>query len=178
MLTLSSAEREFIQTHLTDDVRALALRNPPQGLDIRKLVAQLAARQKAREKLPAWYANDALIFPPALSVEQASSEQTAQYKASLASGNRLLDLTGGMGVDSWAFAQQVKQVIYVERNEELAQLAAHNLPMLGATNISVKTGDGLAFLTTHQSTQEKTDWIYLDPHRRNATGGKVDQLQD
>jgi len=178
LLTLSSAEREFIQTHLTDDVRALALRTPPQGLDIRKLVAQLAARQKAREKLPTWYANDALIFPPALSVEQASSEQTAQYKATLVHGNRLLDLTGGMGVDSWAFSQHMEQVIYVERNDELAQLAAHNLPLLGTTNISVETGDGLAFLTTYEPSQEETDWIYLDPHRRDATGGKVVQLQD
>ncbi|GAB3802867.1 SAM-dependent methyltransferase [Spirosoma humi] len=178
MLTLSTAEREFIRAHLTDDVRVVALRNPPQGLDVRKLVAQLAARQKAREKLPAWYANNALIFPPALSVEQASSERTAQYKATLVYGNRLLDLTGGMGVDSWAFAQHLEQVIYVERNEELAQLAAHNLPLLGATNVSVETGDGLAFLKTYQPSSEEIDWIYLDPHRRDATGGKVVQLQD
>ncbi|GAB3790071.1 SAM-dependent methyltransferase [Spirosoma horti] len=178
MLILSSAEREFIRAHLTDDVRALSLRTFPQGLDVRKLVAQLAARQKAREKLPTWYANDALIFPPALSVEQASSQQTAQYKASLVSGNRLLDLTGGMGVDSWAFAQQVEQVTYIERNEELAQLAAHNLPLLGAGNISVQTGDGLAFLTAIQPSPEEIDWIYLDPHRRDATGSKVVQLQD
>ena len=178
MLTFSLAEQEFIRTHLTDDIRALALQTPPPGIDVRKLVAQIAARQKAREKLPTWYANDALIFPPALSVEQASSEQTAHYKASLVSGHRLLDLTGGMGVDGWAFAQQVQQVIYIERNEELAQLAAHNLPLLGSTNVSVQTGDGLAFLETRVESREPADWIYLDPHRRDATGSKVVQLAD
>lgn len=178
MFTLSLPEQAFIRAHLTDDVRALALQTPPPGLDLRKLVAQIAARQKAREKLPTWYANDALIFPPALSVEQASSEQTAQYKASLVSGNRLLDLTGGMGVDSWAFAQQMHQVTYLERNEDLAQLAAHNLPLLGSTNVSVQAGDGLAFLETSVTGLEATDWIYLDPHRRDATGSKVVQLAD
>ena len=78
------------------------------------LAAQISARQKARDKLPTWYASDDVLFPPALSVEQASSERTAQYKASLVDGALLIDLTGGMGVDTWAFAQQVGQVMYVE----------------------------------------------------------------
>lgn len=178
MLPLSLAEQEFIRTHLTDDVRALALQTPPPGLDLRKLVAQIAARQKGREKLPTWYANDALIFPPALSVEQASSEQTARYKASLVSGSRLLDLTGGMGIDSWAFAQQMQQVTYIERNEALAQLAAYNLPLLGFTNVAVQAGDGLTFLEELDESQKPADWIYLDPHRRDAMGSKVVQLAD
>jgi hypothetical protein len=72
----------------------------------------------------------------------------------------------------------MEQVIYIERNDDLAQLAAHNLPLLGATNVSVQTGDGLAFLATYQRPVEETDWIYLDPHRRDATGGKVVQLKD
>ncbi len=175
MITLSLLELAFIRTHLTDDVRSLLLRTHPPELDIRKVAAQITARQKAREKLPVWYASDALLFPPALSVEQASSEQTAQYKASLVSGKRLLDLTGGMGVDTWAFAQRVGQVIYIERNEDLAQLAAHNLPLLGARNVSVQTGDGLAILDT---IDDPVDWIYLDPHRRNEQGGKVVRLED
>ncbi|MFD2935091.1 THUMP-like domain-containing protein [Spirosoma flavum] len=183
MIALSLLEREFIRTHITDDVRALLLRTNPTGsiqarLDSKKLVAQIAARQKAREKLPIWYANDALLFPPALSVEQASSEQTARYKASLVSGDRLHDLTGGMGVDTWAFAQQVGQVVYIERDAELAQLAAHNLPLLGATNVAVRTGDGLAMINSMEEPGEIADWIYLDPHRRDSQGGKVVRLED
>lgn len=175
---LSLTDRQFIRAHLTDDVRALLLRAHPPGVDAKKVVAQITARQKAREKLPAWYASDALIFPPALSVEQASSEQTARYKVSLVQGGMLLDLTGGMGVDTWAFAGRVDQVVYVERNPELARLAAYNLPQLGATNVSVHTGDGLALLTGTELLKpgEQADWLYLDPHRRDEQGGKVVRL--
>ncbi|GAB3012963.1 THUMP-like domain-containing protein [Spirosoma pulveris] len=176
MITLSIPERTYIQTHLTDNVSALLLKAAPPGLDIRKLAAQIAARQKAKDKLPTWYANDALVFPPGLSVEQASSEETAQYKASLVSGNRLLDLTGGMGVDTWAFSQRMKQVIYVERNPELASLAAYNLPHLGTANVIIHTADGLSIVRT--SAEAPADWLYLDPHRRDETGGKVVLLQD
>ncbi|RIV24085.1 SAM-dependent methyltransferase [Fibrisoma montanum] len=150
------------------------LRPPRQG-DIRPLVAQISARQKARDKLPAWYENDDLIFPPTVSVEQASSEQTARYKASLVAGDTLLDLTGGMGVDTWAFAQRMKQVVYVEHRAELAALAAHNLPKLGLTNVRVLNEDGLAFL---QNFDGRADWVYLDPARRDEQGGRVVRLED
>ncbi len=173
--TLSANERAFIEQHLTADVTALLLRQHPADLDVRMLAQQLAARQKARYKLPTWYANPDLLFPPALSVEQASSEQTAAYKASLVGGNQLLDLTGGMGVDTWAFSRAMTSVVYVERSAELASLAAHNLPQLGATNVQVETGDGLAWL---DSLTEPADWIYLDPHRRDERGGKVVLLDE
>ena len=151
------------------------LRPSPNGIDIRRVAAQIAARQKARDKLPGWYANPDLIFPPALSVEQASSEQTARYKASLVDGQLLLDLTGGMGVDTVAFSQRVGRVIYVEKQPELAELAAYNLPRLGASNVVVQAGDGLVISALQA---DLADWIYLDPHRRNEQGSKVVQLAD
>lgn len=175
MIPFSADETQFIHDHLTDDVRALLLRSQPTNLDIRRLATQIAARQKARYKLPTWYAHEALIFPQALSVEQASSEQTAHYKASLVSGKRLLDLTGGMGVDAWAFAKRVDQVVYVEQQPDLAALAAYNLPLLGATNVLVQTGNGLALAADETA---GADWIYLDPHRRDDQGHKVVRLGD
>lgn len=177
MINFSSTELAFIHAHLNNDVRQLLLRPGanPNKLDLPKLVAQIAARQKAKEKLPAWYANESLVFPPALSVEQASSESTAHYKASLVGGDLLADLTGGMGVDTWAFAKQVGRVIYVERQANLAELAAHNLSQLGTTNVTVLSGDGLASIAGFT---EPVSWVYLDPHRRNEQGGKVVQLSD
>ncbi|MVM33479.1 SAM-dependent methyltransferase [Spirosoma sp. HMF4905] len=181
---LSPSERQFIQHHLTDDVRIVLLRPNPPGLDVKKLASQIAARQKAREKLPTWYANDQLIFPPALSVEQASSERTALYKASLVQGELLVDLTGGMGVDTWAFAQQVAHVMYIEHQPELAALAAHNLPLLGSLNVTVQVGNGLSLLDNQEGNTPKwsslakpADWIYLDPHRRDEQGGRVVSLE-
>lgn len=175
MTPLSALEKQFIRDHLTDDVRQLMLRAHPNGVDVRRLVAQIAARQKARDKLPTWCARDDVLFPPALSVEQASSERTAHYKASLVDGARLLDLTGGMGVDAWAFAQRVGQVTYVEQRPDLAELAAHNLFRLGVPGVTVRTGDGLAVV---DQLTERANWIYLDPHRRDGQGGRVVRLKD
>lgn len=180
---LSAAERRFIREHSTDDVRQLVLRAASgrvagpnaADVDVRKVAAQIAARQKARLKLPTWYADDTLVFPPALSVEQASSEQTARHKASLVGGRLLLDLTGGMGVDAWAFAERVERVVYVEQQPDLARLAQYNLARLGRSNVAVQTGDGLAFLAGYAGT---ADWLYLDPARRDDAGGRVSRLAD
>ncbi len=173
LISFTATEKQFIRDHLTADVQTLLLRARPARLDVKKLAAQITARQKARYKLATWYANDDLIFPPALSVEQASSEAAAHYKALLVGGALLLDLTGGMGVDARAFADRVTQVLYAEQQPDLAQLAAHNLPLLGATNVTVQTGDGLAMAG---QLSEPADWLYLDPHRRNGQGGKMVRL--
>lgn len=175
MITYTQEEKDAIQTYLQADIQTLLLRNPPGNIRWREVVSQIQARQKAAQKLPGWYSNPDLVFPPSLSVEQASSERTAAYKASLVGGNRLLDLTGGMGVDAQAFARRVHWVDYVERDSVLTALAAHNFPELGITNVAIHTQDGLSFL---QSVTEKADWIYLDPARRNNRGGKVVRLED
>lgn len=168
----TDADRLFIMNNLTIDVNALLLR-PPAGVagqNLREIAGQIQARQKARGKLPSWYAHPDLIFPPPLSVEQASSERTAAYKASLVSGHGLADLTGGMGVDTAAFARNVIHVDYVERTQPLAGLTAQNLPLLGLQNVSVHIGDGLAWLADHP---DPVDWLYLDPARRESRAGRV-----
>src|SRR5690606_15169143 len=107
----SAEARTFLETHKNDDPATLMLQAKrfPE-LPVAELVQQIQARQKARTKLPDWAENYELIFPANLSVEQASSELTAQFKASLVSGKILADLTGGFGVDVFYFAQQFRQV--------------------------------------------------------------------
>ena len=93
---LPAASRQYVAQHLHDDPAQLALqarRHP--DLPVPELVRQIQARQKARLKIPTWAANPDLVFPPALSVEQASSDRTAAFKAALVQGHRLADLTGG-----------------------------------------------------------------------------------
>ncbi|WP_234733647.1 class I SAM-dependent methyltransferase [Tellurirhabdus bombi] len=184
MIFLTPEEQEFIIHHMNDDPATLLLRQKTNsGLRMREIAAQLTARQKARQKLPAWYANPALVFPPPLSVEQASSERTALYKASLVGKSDplpdnptlLIDLTGGMGVDTAAFSERVDQVIYVENQANLAELATYNLPRLGASGIEFRSDNGLHFL---QNFAGYADWIYLDPARRDSRGGKVVRLED
>lgn len=174
IFSLTPAEQAFVQGNLTANVGALLLRAGKwPGIDLKKVAAQLTARQKAVHKLPTWYAYPDLVFPPALSVEQASSEAAARYKAGLVLGAVLIDATGGMGVDTQAFTRRVGHVEYVEQNPLLARLAAYNLPRLGIGNVTVTHQNGLDFVQRYGGT---ADWLYLDPARRDEGGSKVVQL--
>lgn len=174
---LPEAARRYVAAHLHDDPAHLALqarRHP--GLPVPELVRQIQARQKARVKLPAWADNPDLIFPPALSVEQASSARTAAFKAELVAGaDRLADLTGGFGADAAHFAEQVEQIDYVERDAKLASVVSYNLAQLGVQNVSVHATDAVSFLKT---VPYPLDWLYLDPARRDGADRKIFKLKD
>ena len=85
----------------------------------------------------------------------------------------ILDLTGGLGVDAWAFAQAAERVVYFERNAELAAAAGRNFSRLGADNIEVRCEE-----VTPQTGLPAADLIYADPARRDAAGRKVFLLED
>jgi 16S rRNA G966 N2-methylase RsmD len=165
-----------MQEHEQEDPGELMLRAARYpDIPMREVSAQIQARKKARKKLPGWYHLGKIIFPLALSVEQASSEQTARFKADLLNGQHLVDLTGGMGVDTFYLGQSFAQIDYVEQQKKLVTLATHNFRQLGASNIALHQSDALSFLNTMT---RKVDCVYLDPARRNEQGRKVFQLQD
>jgi len=86
---------------------------------------------------------------------------------------RVLDLTGGLGVDSWALSQVAERVVYFERDAELAAAAERNFARLGAANVEVRCET-----VTPESELPEADLIYADPARRNAAGRKVFLLED
>ena len=82
---MNEATAAFIREHADDDIRQLALRGTKDPeVDLNFALEQIAGQQTARRKLPTWAATDAIVYPPHLSMEQCSSEQTARYKATLA----------------------------------------------------------------------------------------------
>jgi len=175
-MQFSDLDRDFIAQHLNADPKQLLLKH---GRQKQPLIAQIEARQKARYKLPTWYQNLDLVFPAAVSVEQSSSEATARYKASLMSGKLLIDLTGGMGIDTSFFATCFERVIYIEQNEALVAQAQYNFATLGLKNIECICANSIDFLRQFSG---KADWIYADPARRATTergeNARVQQLQD
>ncbi|MEG1658996.1 MAG: SAM-dependent methyltransferase [Bacteroides sp.] len=175
MTTLSSATLDFINAHLHDDVRTLALqaRKYPE-VAMETAILQIAGRKVMAEKVPSWSAVEGLLYPRHLSLEQCSSEATARYKASLASGERFADLTGGFGIDCAFLSKRFVQATYVERQEDLCKLAAHNFPLLGLRHIRVCQEDGIAYLEQMQP----VDLLFIDPARRNEQGGKMVALSD
>lgn len=139
------------------------------------LIEQIEGRKKIQHKIPSWHKISDLLFPATLSVEQCSSEKTAFFKANLLSGKTLIDLTGGFGVDTWAFAQTFEKVWYVEKNPDLFQITKHNFEVLGLTNVSLHNQTAQDFL---QNFHEKVDSIYLDPARRDKQGKSIAQITD
>lgn len=172
----TEAELAFIQKHSNDDVTKLILKSGQfKDLDVKKLAAQILSRQKASKKLPEWTAIEKLIFPPSLSVEQSSSEATAKYKSSLIKGKTLIDITGGMGVDSFYLSRNFEETHYFELQNEVAETAAYNFGLLSAKNIEVHNTDSIESI---QLNQMQADWIYADPARRDANKKKVVLLSD
>lgn len=95
---MNQATFDFIRQHQDDDVRRLAfLGSKYPEVDMPFALDQIRGRKMARVKLPRWASIDGIIYPPHISMEQCSSEQTALYKAELAA--RLLGLSPSSSED-------------------------------------------------------------------------------
>ena len=173
---LKTEIQEFINANLNTDVAKLALKkNPFPEIDFAVILNQIAAKSKAEIKLPTWFNTKNIIYPSKISVEQTSSEKTALYKSNIVSGDSLIDLTGGFGVDDYFFASKIKSVAHCEINPELSAVVKHNFEQLNVKNIECYAGDSLETL---KNLNRKWDWIYIDPSRRNDAKGKVFMLKD
>ena len=174
-MNINEQTRQYISAHATDDVAHLALHpsKDPQ-VDMPIALQQIAGRQKAREKLPEWYAIEGILYPRKVSMEQCSSSQTADYKASLVEGESFADFSGGFGVDTVALAREFSSGYYVEPQEELCELFRHNSKTLGINNVEVINGT----MEERLASIEPVDTIYLDPSRRDTHGRKVVALAD
>ena len=135
------------------------------------VATQVKRLQRARAKLPSYYAVRATLPPRAY--EQSSSEQCAMHKQ--LTGVSVLDLTCGLGVDTLALSRKFSRVVSLERDPVLAAVTRHNLKLLGAENVEVLCTSAEEYLAT---TTEHFDWIFADPDRRSERGEKMVLLED
>lgn len=180
-MTLTEETLRFIREHRKDDVRGLALqaRKYP-AVDMPAAITQIAGRQAAEVKVPAWAEREDILYPVHLSMEQCSSEIAARYKAEIVSKSAggshetFTDLTGGFGIDCAFLSACFKQATYVERQKALCEIASHNFPLLGLPHITVCHEDSLR----HLQAMPPADWIFIDPARRDGKGGKTVAISD
>lgn len=174
---LQDEVQAFLRLHQQDDVQQFMLSaKTVEGVSPSLLAQQIRGRQKAMLKLPSW-AQEKIIFPPALNMEQCSSELTAQFKSRLIRALTKTevhgaDLTGGFGVDAW-FLSTLGPLEYIEPDEQLLAIAQHNHHVLGDRKITYHPTSAETFLNG----QPSLDFIYLDPSRRVA-GQKKFLLED
>lgn len=158
----------YIWDHREEDVRRLALNHPPFGKnDFIVALNAIQARQKLQTKWQEWAKNPQVFIPESVIVEQSSNPETAIYKTRFIRSPHsiVLDLSGGMGADSYAFSQYCDAVIYLEANDNRVQIARHNFFSLGINNITCHTGraenEGVELAKNYQP-----DLIFIDPDRR------------
>lgn len=192
-MPLPYVSTEFILRHDNDPdpLRLLLTKGAAREAgDLEIAVNTLLGRRKARTKLPLWYSHPGIIYPTSLCIEQCSSQATASYKAKVVkrilgddiTGSTVADLTGGLGVDSAAFASVpgIMKVVYNEMNPILHDGAGHNFSILGIDSkierhcIEVSTDDSLDEILG----QERPSLIFMDPGRRSEDGRKVFMLSD
>lgn len=167
--------QQFIRDHQDDDIsRILFKKSPFEEVSSKELAEQIESRRRCEKKLPLWHNTPGIYYPPKLSVEQASSQLTALYKSKLLSGDSLIDLTGGMGVDTYFFSKRVRHVTYCDKDKELVEIAAYNSGLLGAGNVQYINRDGLDYF---KSIGETSDFVFVDPSRR-VKSKKVFLLKD
>ena len=204
-MDISKATLDFVCKHANDDVRKLALSaKRAEGLDLSFALDQIAGRQKAKTKLPSWFTtadramgdnvdeSSLLVFPPHISMEQCSSEQTAKYKKSVldrvlasifdrdwSKNTHFIDITGGFGVDFSYLAQGFAEATYVERQEHLCEIARHNFPLLGLpkANVVCKELDSPLQLPSLRAALQETI-VFIDPARRDTNGNRTYAIGD
>lgn len=172
---------EDFQLLLTDElqcaIRANRGRDPLEvALDKRIAHASLVASQvkylqRAEQKLPSYAAAECILPPRAF--EQASSEAVAATKE--LKGERLLDLTCGLGVDTLHFSKRFREVVALERDPLLAAITRENFRRLGVENVRLINASAEEYLA---QCEEHFDWVYADPDRRSESGRKLVCLED
>lgn len=166
----------FIDSNLNANISSLLLKGTSfPNTETKDIIEQIESKNRCIKKLPTWFNSKNIYYPNKLNIEQTSSEITAKYKANLISGNSVIDLTGGFGVDCFYFSKIFKNVTHCETNKKLSKIVTHNYKYLNIKNIETKNTDGIAYI---KSTHKKFDWIYIDPSRRHDTKGKVFFLKD
>ncbi len=173
-LLLSPEIQTFIRENLHASPAELMLqRDRYPDWPMAEIVEQIQALNKVKNKIPSWFEIPHLLYEP-LAIEQCSSEATALYKSQLLTGKSLADLTGGLGVDTFYFAQNFTEVYHVEPNTALQTKVKHNFTTLGVDRVHFLNEKAEDFLQRNLSVNA----FYLDPSRRDVQGGKVFRLED
>ena len=162
--------RKYIQENQNEDIRKISLQKPPfANVSSAELAQQIKGIQIAKKKFPSYFENEKILYPPGLNLEQSSSELTSLHKSKIVSGEKIVDLTSGFGIDSFGFSHSFKEVWAIEQNEKLSEISDYNFKVLGK-NIQTVSASFETFL--NENPNEKFDVVYLDPSRRKGHNRK------
>ncbi len=163
---------QWIEEHQNSDTTKLRLKmRKSHATEMDFAILQIECRQKVAKKLPQTLANNHFLFPTTLSTEQCTSEALAQFHSSLINdGETILDMSAGLGIDSFHFANRAKLVTAIEIDHDIAEVLDYNSTVLGITNMTVINSDSSEYI---KATNNHYDTIFIDPARRRNDGKRL-----
>jgi THUMP domain-like len=177
---LSTPEvQSYIADHESTDEKELILKHRTLfGIPSSAIAVQITGRRVAKRKIPSYYRQKGIVYPPSANLAQSSSEQTARFKTKCLrlycdfdlEGKSGVDLTGGFGVDSFFLSEGFAAWDFVEPDEPLLEIARHNHQLLGRKKIR----------HIHSPAEKiipQADFAFIDPSRR-IKNKKVFRLAD
>ena len=168
----------FIASNSSADISALRLKLHGKALsfDLDLALIQIECRRKCSSKLKKFVSNCHTIFPSTVSSEQASHEAVANFHSSLISCNdRILDMTAGLGIDSFAFSSVAKEITSCEIDPVKASFLKYNIEVSGTSNMKAICCDSMEFLSRCDN---NFDLIFVDPARRGNGNSRVYNFKD
>ncbi len=176
---LSKESIEFIRDHANDDpVKLLLSSKKVSHLDMRLIASTIEGRIKIATKVPEWGERFDLCYPSSVPLEQCSSAHTAEFKQVFFKDKDVLDITGGLGVDSYYISKVAKSLIYYERNKELFEAVKYNFKCLGVKNtlfFNTEITDKRDFCMLDSG---KVYTVYADPSRRGPSDSRIFNPKD
>lgn len=167
---------EFIAIHANDDPNKLRLKYHGDN-DAMRAILQIECRRRASSKLSATLRCKQFQFPSSLAAEQCTSDELAEFHASLIpTGTNVIDMTCGLGIDTFHFARNGCTVTSIELNPEYAECARANAAVLGLPSVNIINADSKEWLINNPLV--KADIIFIDPARRGTSGQRLFSLED
>jgi 16S rRNA G966 N2-methylase RsmD len=174
-IEIAKKAAEIAEKEAITDSSKFALKNSSKYSP--ELLKAILNHQKFKEiiaiKTPEWVGMATLICPEKISLEQASSKTSAELKLNFITGNSILDLTGGLGVDSFYFSKKFKTVIHNEPSAFLSNVVQHNFEQLEIQNVVFEN-----FLAEEFPLENTFEVVFIDPDRRNIENKKLVLLAD
>lgn len=166
----------WIDTHISYDPNDLALRYAHKNEWIDFAILQVHCRQKSAKKLEETLHHSRFVFPTLLSSEQSTSDSIANFHASLVNGGSVvLDMTCGLGIDSFHIAQNASSVLAIDINPDVIRAANHNAKVLDINNMGFVCCDSEYYV---KQTNRHFDAVFIDPSRRSSDNKRLFALED
>lgn len=161
----------WIDAHTTDNPNKLRLKYASDPT-LNDAVNQIDCRQRTASKLAVTLTNKRFRFPSTISAEQCTGDAIASIHAEMiAPGSKVLDMTCGLGIDTFHIATGAAHVTACEINAEYAEVAEYNARTTGLENVKILNTDSVEYLRSLPD--DSYDCIFIDPARRGEHGERV-----